>query len=255
MGKKDKPIFKKDEMRLLAGLPLHVPSVGDIKQPKLIDIAEIGHEIYDNYLSILTFDLDDLQLDMPKEINGYKITTYDICVSNCMNNEDFKKRFLSGLSFFFQETVSFYDDFGFFYVGDLENKRYIHKDNYEYVKDIIKSVNFLKENSKKEEFNPASKGAQKIAENIKKAREKKAKLKGKDKEDQQINLTDIISAYCIFNKINDMTEFMERTTFYQFNLQFQRMQMYENYDISIRSLLAGADPKNVEIQPYTNKIV
>ena len=239
---------------MLAGLPLHVPSVGDIKQPKLIDIAEIGYEIYDNYLSILTFDLDDLQLDMPKEINGYKITTYDICVSNCMNNEDFKKRFLSGLSFFFQETVSFYDDFGFFYVGDLENKRYIHKDNYEYVKIVIKVVNDMEKSRQKEEkeYNPGNAKAKEIADRLKKAREQVNKIKGKSSENESISFADLVSAFCIHGNVN-IKEVWD-LTIYQFNNQFQRMQVFDDYDISIRSLLAGADPNKVEVKHYVRKL-
>ena len=41
---------------------------------------------------------------------------------------------------------------------------------------------------------------------------------------------------------------------YQFNNQFNRMQMIEDYDINIRSLLAGADSKKIQLKHYIRPI-
>ena len=66
-------------------------------------------------------------------------------------------------------------------------------------------------------------------------------------------LIDLISVLASkHNNLNIMN--IWELNYFQFNDQFQRMQLIENYDMSVRQLLAGVDKKHVNLEHYIKKI-
>ena len=79
------------------------------------------------------------------------------------------------------------------------------------------------------------------------------KLKRKEIGDEPPELFDIISSY-----LSKATEVDIKTIwdmpYYMFQIQFRRMQMIEEYDINLRSALAGAKIPKEKMKHWIRKI-
>lgn len=251
-------IVNKDyELKLLAGLPIEVENIGELYPLKLIDMATIGETKYNRILSCLLFDPKDLisqnGIEDSEEIN--QLTTYDILMGNAIKDEEYRKIVLEGLSLFFKESVELYYDnqYSFLYLGKLEenNTKIIHRENYELVIEILKLQNCLKNLSSDDEFNANDSKAKEIIEKIKKSRKKINE--NKSGEQEKLDLMDLISVLSANGNGLNINNIWDLTMF-QFNNQFNRMQMLEEYKINIRSLLAGAKSEDIELKHWMRKI-
>ena len=111
----------------------------------------------------------------------------------------------------------------------------IDKNNYNEFKEIISAM-FQLNRLQEEEFNPINEAARKIAEKIKKGREKRAAAKGLNKK------FSIFSRYVSILAVGlqmDMNIFLNHTVYQLYN-EFERFQKYLAFDINIRARLAGA---------------
>jgi hypothetical protein len=137
----------------------------------------------------------------------------------------------------------------FYYDCVLEDNSVIRYElnefNYDTFVNVVKFANCIK----KEDVKPKGKVLLEIEEKIRKAKEKiNEKL---NKKDEDIDLFDLVSVLASngngLNAINVVD-----LNIFTFNDQFQRMKIVEDYDIQIRSLLAGAEIK--DIKHYIRKI-
>ena len=238
-------ILKDDlELLLLSGMPIEL-NFGNLYPLKLKEIVKLGYNKYNYYISLILIDKLILQ-NNDTDLND--INNFEVIYELCKYDKHFKINYFNMLELFFKETIDMYD--GFFYFGDLKEERIINKDNFDEFIILLKEINCMV-NKEDNKFNPANDKAREIAERIKKAREKINKVKSKSGEN--LSLSDLISAFAFYNKNTDLNSIFEMTI-YQFNNQFQRMQLVNNYEISIQSLLHGADPKKVEIKSFIAKL-
>lgn len=239
-------------LRLLSGEPIEIESVGFLYPLTLKQISKMGLTNYYKFLNALCFRLEDLDLDVTKENND--ISQYEIIVSNSMRNSSYRDFILMSLALFFNENVYFYCDdiLAFFYIGSLTEGRIIDKLKYEKIKHILELQNNIKDNEKEENSNPDDDRVKEALEKLKKAKEKVNKAKRNNNEDY-LTLSDLVSILSANgNNLNIINVW--DLNMYQFNNQFTRMQMIEEYDINIRSILAGADKKDIELKHWMSKI-
>ena len=123
-------------LKLLAGLPIEVQNVGSLHPLKIKDIAKIGISKYHEYLSLLVFEIDDLDLDDKQMEEIKKFTPYEVLVSNCYYSEHFRARVIDALGFFFRENIDFSIEHKVFMVGGKPDKL-IYKKNYDKIKELI----------------------------------------------------------------------------------------------------------------------
>lgn len=237
-----------EDFTVLSGIPIET-KIGPIHQPKLMEIAEIGMSEFNHYVGTLAFDPKDLEMDFGE----LQVQTFDIIIVSAMRDENFLKKVTAALSFFFKEEVFFHKEFSFFFVGDLFQQKIIDGTNFEELKAIIKMISCVdeKEKKEKEKYNPLGKMAERIAEQQKRAREQIEKLKAKQNKKKQSEFSDLVSAFCIFS--HQLPEAVYNLTLYQFINLFKRSQAYEDYEIKIKSMLAGADAKNMDLKHYTER--
>ncbi len=207
----------------------------------------MGHKKYYEYLNILSFEIDDLDIpaEDKKQMKESGLTTFDLMITFC-DNDDFLIKTVEAFKLFFDNSISYSPDNKEFYIGE----GVIHRDNYHEVKEILMLQNGIK-NESDHQYNPANEEAKKLAEEMAKIKEQINKIKSKTGE--KLDLHDLVSAFCsrsLKYKPSDVGEL----TVYQFNNQFKRLQLIENYDIGIQSLLHGADPKKVELKTYYSKM-
>ena len=235
-----------EDLYLLTGLPVPFENVGELHQHKLIDIARMGESDFNRFLSVTVFEVEDLDLKIPE---GMDVSTFDVVVSNCLENVQFKAEVENAFTFFFSERVRFSNEHHIFRVGDENDIRVINKENYELLKEMLKEIYYLSK-QEKEEGKPVSEAAKRILEKQKESKKQIDKLKGRGKKGCQ--LSDLVSSLCANSNIS--IKEVWNLTLYQFMDQFYRLQLVEEYDIAIRSVLAGADPKEVNPEHYVKRM-
>lgn len=219
--------------RLLAALPLFVDGIS-IYSPTLKQIFEMGESMYAAYLGICTNDdLHPLFLQLENKFDN--ILNYDDVITSL---------FLAGLEFFTRQT--FIKDNDCFIAND---STCLHKGNFDTFVRLLKLANCIdvKRDSSKDIRN------KELDEKIAKAKAEVNKKLGRKLDEDKIMLLDLISVLASkHNNLNIMN--IWELNYFQFNDQFQRMQLIENYDMSVRQLLAGVDKKHVNLEHYIKKI-
>lgn len=140
----------------------------------------------------------------------------------------------------------------------IKDKILLHKDNfsssineqnYNDFKSILNQV-FCLGGEENEDFNPADDLAKKIAEKIKKAKEKKNGKKLDENEDISVyeKFISVLSVGLQKSK-NELSNY----TIYQIRDEFERFVAKENYDIYIKAKLAGAQDLE-EVKSWMDEI-
>lgn len=238
-----------DELQLLYGFPIEI---GDIAVEPLTmkDIMKLKEPTYWKYVNMLTLNKDSF------EVVDEEITIFDLVFTFCLKEDDFRDIFLKSLSCFLREEIKLHanNDNYFFYIENEEKCSFITRYNYEDIIEVIKLQNCLvKKEDDSDKDNPADEKARQILERQKRARELLAKAKKSNDEGEPLTLSDLVSI--LASNGNGITPFnVWDLHFYMFNNQFNRMRMLEEYDVSIRSLLAGAKSEEVNLKHWMSKI-
>lgn len=246
------------KIKLLAGLPLEFDNIY-VPPLKLIQIADCkikhqnkedqkfdGYELYNYYLMNLTADSSDFNFNDDVDIS--KIGIGDIILSGMYNADDKYRVFIiDALEFFLQDEVRFIPKQGCFCIGKDENISILFKDNFEKFKEILIQQNCVNKNQD-DGMKMANSKAEEIRQKILKG---KSKLKNKKNE---VTFNDLISVLASNgeNGLNILN--IWNLTIYQFQDQFARMQMIEDFDMNFRQLLAGAKKEDVDLKHYIRPI-
>lgn len=214
-------------LRLQAGMPIEIDG-GFYHTPKLKKIINIGQNKYDQYLSALLFDKNNIDGEIDKDIDNF-----EVLFSICYHNEEFKKTFFEALCFVFQESPQLFSDNEslFFYFGDeLDNWR-IDKFNFSKIQKIVKISNSI--TIKKEDaYNPANKTAEKFIERIKAIKASRPKPK------ETMNLQSIMNG--LSWRSNDINPFnILDLTIYQLYQGFFATEKNDNYQFTLQGVYAG----------------
>lgn len=244
-------------LKLLLGKPVYIDNVGYLNSYTLNSILDLGFDVYNYFLNILCITEKDIKkMIIEDDLNKLNdINVFDFLYNICLNNSDsdLKKIILDALSFFFNEKVTV-TNYGF-QVGDINSKRFITSNNFYKVTRIVKKQNCIKTRDI-EEKNFKNDLARQKYEELERIREKMRKMqedlkngnkKNKDKDDEKKDISEwdnIISSLCCKHPTINLLNIGE-LTIYQIIDQFKRTQMIDDYYISIKSLLAGAEKVDV----------
>ena len=226
--------MKLDELLLLSGNDIPFPQAQlIIHVPTLKEIGYIGEENFHMGCHFIIFDKNNLSEE--DKINLENMSNFDIFMSVMSSREktNHKINALSVLSLLFPNyEIKFEKDKMLLQKENFSS--IINEQNYEEFKDILNQIFCLKAD-KEENFNPADALAAKIAEKIKKGKNKVAESKG-----GSIKKLNIYSRYIsILGVGNNLIDYLNYTI-YQLRDQFERFQLKESNDIYIKAKLAGA---------------
>ena len=244
-----------NELKLLRGREVSIDDVGILKPIIIDELVDIGEKIYYQYLNNLCFDIDNLNItrEEKQELETQNITPYHLIVSRCTHDDEYRNLIIEAFQFFFREEVLFADSIGIFIIGGISSTRFINIENFENIRQVLRLQNGLSKNDVLDE-NPKDEKTRILLEKRRKAREKLAKAKSKDNGDTEpITFADLVSIMCAnANGVNH--ENVWYMNIYMFQNQFQRLKLMDDYDISIRSLLAGADPNEIDLKHYMSHL-
>ena len=127
----------------------------------------------------------------------------------------------------------------------------IHRDNFDEIVDAIKLQNFLKKPEEAKEEKYADEETRLLMEKMKRDAERVEKLKKKGQEDEPIDLADIISA--VSSKSYSLNELnIWQLTLYQLYQKYSRLELIDNYDFSVKAMMAGAE--NIDLKHWSSKL-
>ena len=116
----------------------------------------------------------------------------------------------------------------------------IDETNFEYLQNAISTICCLKSSSMQQQsFNPADAKAKEIAEKLMRGRQRVAAQKG---EDNTSIFSQYLSTLTVGLRSMSLQECMDLTVYQLFDL-VERYMLYVNWDMDIRSRLAGATPE------------
>ena len=226
--------MKLDELLLLSGNDVPFPQAQlNIHVPTLKEIGYIGEENFHKGCHFVIFDKNSLSQEDKNNLGD--LSNFDIFMSVMNSHEKsiHKTNALSVLSLLFPNyEIKFEKDKMLLQKENFSS--IINEQNYEDFKEILVQI-FCLERDEKENVNPADALAAKIAEKIKKGKEKVAKSKG-----EGVKKLNIYSRYISILGVGDNLIDYLNYTIYQLRDQFERFQLKESNDIYIKAKLAGA---------------
>jgi hypothetical protein len=203
--------------------------------------------MYNFYITLLCSTFEELK-ELKIINNTITKTLYEWMVEQCLFNNEYKTYILNGLSLFFKEKVSFN---GYvFYLGEVSEKRYLNEEIFNHIQKVLKKICCV-ENIQEDIENPANSKARELLEKRKKYRQKLKKAK-QNGDEEPLTLRDLISIYCTDGNGASILN-VGQFTMYQFNDQFNRMTMLQDYNVNIQALLHGGS-SNEELKSWMRKI-
>lgn len=143
----------------------------------------------------------------------------------------------------------FYNEDKLDYLSESDIK-IINRDNFDEIVRIVKLQNYI-EKPKTEEVhdeNPADEETRKLIEHMKKMREevekKKRQQRADENDDEDVDIADIISA--VSSKSNSLNKLnIWNLTLYQLYDEYARLELIDNYDFSVKAMMAGSEKVNL----------
>jgi hypothetical protein len=242
------------KLKLFGGRPVKANGYGNIIPLKVENVIDVGYSEYMKFLNILTLDAKDFL----QEGSTNDTHVFDLLVS--YGGEEILTIFEQALSFFLGgEAMSDKDELRVFIKIDDNDIRIVNKDNYYEIQEVIKWQNYINNFEEKRinsNFNPADEETRKLKErmdNLAKQREelkRKQSANGEEDDSNNVEFFDILDA--ISSKSYGISELnVLHLSIYQVYRKFKRLEIIEQYDISIKSILAGA--KNIKLKHWSSK--
>lgn len=225
-----------NRLALMAGIDIPIPECQLVlHQPTIEEIAFIGETNFFTGVQCLS-----LQKTMFMEDQTLLSQTSNFQIFMMVMNEkdvaDKKADVLSVLTvcfpsyqiFFTPRSIMFNNDSGTFMIDE---------GNFEVLQQVLAQVFCLK-NSDQSSFNPANKQAKEIADKLMKARQKVAQQKSAENGDGSV-LAQYVSSLVIGIHSMSLDDCLNLTMYQLYDLM-ERYSLYTNWDVDLRSRLAGA---------------
>ena len=228
-----------NRLALMAGTDIPVPECKVVlHQPTITEISFIGEE--DFFVGVQTLCLSKTMFiedeRVLEEVNNFQIF---MTVMNDKSTADKKAAVKKVLSLVLPKYSVMITPKTILVKDDTESFM-IDEDNFEALQEALKKIFCAKTGPMNQQaFNPANAKAKEIAEKLMRGRQRVAAQKG------ELNAS-VFSQYLSILTIGlhiPITELLKTTMFQLYDLM-ERYTLYINWDIDIRSRLAGGKPEN-----------
>ena len=225
---------------LMCGIDLPIPDLQTtIHQPKIKEIAFVGEK--DFFLGVQCLCIDKNVIANQGESLLVNTNNFQIFMTMMKEKEMVEKKdsVINVLSLVFPKYRTLFTPRSIILQGDTQIM--IDDSNFEILQEYLKEIFCFKSSMSQDlGFNPANETAKKIADKLMRGRQRVAELNGNAN-------ASIFSQYLSMLTVglNSMSlqDLMDLTMFQLFDL-VERYQLYINWDIDIRSRLAGAKSDN-----------
>ncbi|MED1863230.1 hypothetical protein P4V41_07160 [Fictibacillus nanhaiensis] len=217
------------QLKLLAGLPISIDGLGQLRQLPLKEIVNMDESVYNQHLSVLLFDKTNIE-----QLQDQDASNYEMLIAVSYQDINFREMFIKGLELFFNEKANFFfnENYAFFYLGEIDEERVLSAERLETMQKLLKKINNLQEKKEEEAYNPGNEMARKFIEKLKKIKAEAPKKK------ESINLHSLVSGLAWKSHSININSIWD-LTIYQIYDGFSRTQSIENYDNVMRGIYAG----------------
>lgn len=229
----------------------------EVKLLTLGEVFDMGLDTYLERLQSIIYDVQDLVekfSEQEVEVNDYQVFLFLLT-----QDRDFQEIFFEGIKMFTGQTFVFHKEaiVSVREVYDSEGKfekllpvQVLTEDYWRQLRGLIRVAHWL---PPEEKLVYGTSKAKAIMEKFKRNQEIVRKIKEKKGDSESVELYELIAAVSIkspsYNLLN-----VWGLTYYQFFDQYYRLNISDNYDFTMQSLLAGADPKKTKIEHWTSSI-
>ena len=223
---------------LMCGIDLPIPDLQTtIHQPKIKEIAFVGEK--DFFLGVQCLCIDKNVIANQGESLLVNTNNFQIFMTMMKEKEMVEKKnsVINVLSLVFPKYRTLFTPRSIILQGDTQIM--IDDSNFEILQEYLKEIFCFKSSMSQDlGFNPANETAKKIADKLMRGRQRVAELNGS--ADASI-FSQYLSMLTVGLDSMSLQELMDLTMFQLFDL-VERYQLYINWDIDIRSRLAGGKP-------------
>jgi hypothetical protein len=246
-------MFTIDEGKLFFGAAINYNDLCWIYPLKMKEIIGMGQDEYSEHLSIVCADIGEIQREMKKA----NIPEEEICSSileyfslRCFADSTFLVKLQEAFFTFIREKIHFLPEEQIFIIGeDFSSKRFLDKNNFSEFQNVIRAQNYLPVPEKiPENESPMARKFRLRREQVKEVKRKQAIRDG-----ETISLINSMATLICFN-IGITFENVGNLTIYQFKELLARAQAKYKYDLDIRMIAAGADPKKIKPKHWFGKL-
>lgn len=223
---------------LMCGIDLPIPDLQTtIHQPKIKEIAFVGEK--DFFLGVQCLCIDKNVIANQGESLLVNTNNFQIFMTMMKEKEMAEKKdsVINVLSLVFPKYKTLFTPRSIILQGDTQIM--IDDSNFEILQEYLKEIFCFKSSMSQDlGFNPANETAKKIADKLMRGRQRVAELNGS--ADASI-FSQYLSMLTVGLDSMSLQDLMDLTMFQLFDL-VERYQLYINWDIDIRSRLAGGKP-------------
>ena len=223
------------KLKLILGLPIEINRV-KIHSVKVREIAEFGYLKYNQALKIISADSFEIKRILDSKEN---ISPFEFVVISVMSNVQIRILIEDLFTLIFKEKTEFSEEKLCFNVGKHE----LNKDIFDEIVNIICKRNGANKNQK-DLGKPSNEKARKILEKRNLARSKLKKI-----GENGFDLADLVSFLSVYFD----TSTLLNLDIYQLTDRFMRIIKKENYDISVNSLIHGANKSDLDLKHWSEK--
>lgn len=232
------------KLSALAGLPTILSGI-TIQPVVLREIARIGYESYQQYLSITALQKEHLLEPQFADSVPEHIAIYDV-IEMFGSSHPLYSLFYTALRFLIGTDNIYYEN-GLF-INDVQ----VDIPMYQQLIRIIQTQNCVPQETTTT-FAPATERVRMLQQKMQANRQKIRRLKNEQLENQDApTFYDLVSSLCSHaNGIHIFNVF--DLNIFQFNDQFYRMKLVSDYELNIQALLHGADSKHIKLKHWISK--
>lgn len=226
-------------LSLMTGVDIPIPECQIIlHQPTMKEISLIGEKDFFTGLQCLCIDKEMCFQDKSLLDN---ITNFQIFMTVMQEQQTLDKKMstINVLTILFPNYKITFTPRSMIFMRDQQNS-IVDQDNFVILQAVLSDV-FCLQKSDQTKFNPANEAAKKIADKLKKSRQKVAQSKAADNGN-----VSMFSQYLSILTVGLHSMSLEQCvnlTLYQIQNLIERYTLYVNWDIDLQARLAGAKPE------------
>lgn len=236
-----------NKLQLLLGRPISVNDFLQVRQFKLGEIVDMGFETYLYKVSFLLRGVDEFMkmlVDSPNYMDLYmqknQLTALYLHVMFC-ENDAYREMFIDSLSFVLgvePDSIVIGAD-GVQYILSDNDVKLITEIDFDKIVETVKISNGFTKADTDDGTDPYDEKTKRMLEKMKMNRERVEQIKAKERDDNR-DISDLVSAVTVMsNSINKLN--VHEYTLYQIYDENSRLYTIENYRMSVKSSMFGAD--------------
>lgn len=246
-------MFMIDEGKLFFGAAINYNDICWVYPLTIKEIIGMGQDRYNEAISLLCADIREIQILMKKEgvpEENIPDTIFDYLIQQSQSDRIFFVKLQEAFFTFIREKIHFLPEENKIFIGAEFNKeKSLTRENFEDFQNIIRAQNKLPVPE------PIPLNESPMAKKFRLRREQVAEAKRKQaqRNGEIISLFDSISTLVCFN-VGVTFNSVGDLTIYQFRDLLARAQAKYKYDLDIRMIAAGADPKKIKPKHWFGKL-